>query len=161
MADSHQSPPGILLGQSTPAPTHYNPGILFPIERSSARDALGIDGQALPFQGEDVWHAWELSWLGPDGCPRAGVGRFHVPCNSPALVESKSLKLYLNSLNQHAFNDESELGATIAGDLSEVVAAAVGVEVLMPGDSRLAPTELPGDCLDGLQPQTSMVLKRL
>jgi 7-cyano-7-deazaguanine reductase len=149
---SDAPPDGLLLGRSSPAPTHYSPEVLYPVERGVARRGLGLEEKSLPFRGEDVWNAWELSWLGPDGCPQCAVARIRIPCESPVLVESKSLKLYLNSLNQQAFSDEAEVGSVIARDLSDLVGVDIGIELLMLQDERLSPQEPPGDCIDGEQP---------
>jgi len=89
-----------LLGQKTAYPDRYAPDLLFPVARGVNRMQLNITDEALPFHGFDLWHAYELSWLNADGKPVVAVGEFIIPCQSPNLVESKSLKLYLNSLNQ-------------------------------------------------------------
>ena len=68
--------------------------LLFPIERKTARDAIGI-GARLPFFGTDIWNAYELSWLNRRGKPQIAVATFFVPADSPNIVESKSFKLYL------------------------------------------------------------------
>jgi hypothetical protein len=47
----------------------YAPELLFPIERQLKRDELGIAPGGLPFAGEDLWNAYELSWLNPRGKP--------------------------------------------------------------------------------------------
>ena len=54
-----------------------------------------IAADALPFVGHDRWHAYELSWLDARGKPRVATATLTVPCTSPCLIESKSLKLYL------------------------------------------------------------------
>ena len=53
----------------------------------------------MPFVGHDRWHAYELRWLDARGKPLVETATFTVPAASPNLIESKSLKLYLNSLN--------------------------------------------------------------
>ena len=102
-----------LLGKDSPTPTRYAPEILFPIPRSEARQRLGIAGE-LPFHGEDVWHGWELSWLDAQGTPQSAVARFAFPATSTNLVESKSFKLYLNSLNGERFDSTSALSNALA-----------------------------------------------
>ena len=119
------------LGRDVAYPTHYDPSLLFPIPRENARGEIGI-GDALPFVGHDRWHAYELSWLDARGKPQAGTATFTVPCDSPQLVESKSLKLYLNSLNAHRFADEAEALATMARDLSAAAGAHVAVVAGLP-----------------------------
>ena len=139
-----------LLGQNTAIPQHYAPEVLDPIPRQLGRDALGLDKTSLPFHGEDVWNAWELAWLDENGAAHAGVARLVLPCSSPNLIESKSLKLYLHSLNQSRFKTAKELEATLVTDLSAVAGAGVAVEVLSLESPLLGPTALPGDCIDNL-----------
>ena len=74
------------------------PHLLEAIPRQTGRKRLGLTGE-LPFAGEDIWNAYELSWLDTDGKPMVATGEFRIPANSPNIIESKSLKLYLNSLN--------------------------------------------------------------
>jgi 7-cyano-7-deazaguanine reductase len=140
---------GLLLGKNTPVVDEYSPELLFPIPRAEARSQLGLE-QQLPFHGTDLWHAYELSWLDAGGKPEVRVGRFMVPATSPCMVESKSLKLYLNSLNSTRFDSEKQARDTIVSDVSKVAGAEVSLELYQPGDTLLAGSELPGDCLDGL-----------
>ena len=119
------------LGREVAYPAHYDPGLLFPIARSIGRTALGLPG-ALPFAGHDRWHAYELSWLDGRGKPRVATATFTVPCESPNLIESKSLKLYLNSLNGHRFDDDAAVRDTLAADLSRAAGAAVAVAFGLP-----------------------------
>ncbi|MEE4189962.1 MAG: NADPH-dependent 7-cyano-7-deazaguanine reductase QueF [Halieaceae bacterium] len=141
----------MLLGKDSPAPERYAPEILYPIPRRLARDELGLPA-ALPFHGEDVWHGWELSWLSPEGAPRSAVARFVIPATSENLVESKSFKLYLNSLNQERFEREEVVAETLAKDLSAVAGGEIEVELLAVDDPVLAPTPLPGECIDDQVP---------
>lgn len=141
------TPPEMLLGKATPPAGRYAPELLFPISRKPARDGLAI-GNRLPFSGLDIWHAYELSWLAADGRPLARVGRISIDAASPNIVESKSLKLYFNSLNNHRFDSEAAAVATIAADIGAVVGMAVGVELLTVDDERLSGTRPPGTCID-------------
>lgn len=126
------SPEDSLLGREVAYPSHYDASLLFPIPRVQARREIDIDDAALPFIGHDRWHAYELSWLDAHGKPRAGTATFMVPCDSPNLVESKSLKLYLNSLNAERFRDDQEAFERIAADLSRTAGAAVTVTPGLP-----------------------------
>ncbi len=141
---------GLLLGKNTPLVESYDPGLLFPVPRSQGRAALGIDAMALPFRGEDLWHAWELSFEVGRGKPVARVGRFRVPAHSPNLIESKSFKLYLNSLNFQCFENEAHAAAQITADLSQVAGAEVTLELLPVDDKRLQAAALSGRCIDEL-----------
>lgn len=120
---SHASP----LGKATEYQSHYAPELLYPIPRQLKRSELGITDANLPFVGEDLWNAYELSWLNPKGKPVVAVGTFRVPANSPNLIESKSFKLYLNSFNQSSFDNIAAVSATMSRDLS----AAAGSPVIV------------------------------
>ncbi|MBN8727158.1 MAG: NADPH-dependent 7-cyano-7-deazaguanine reductase QueF [Xanthomonadales bacterium] len=122
MNDATQSP----LGRETAYSSRYDPGLLFPIPRAPNRAALGIHG-APPFGGVDIWNAYELSWLDPRGVPKVALGEFRVPADSTNLVESKSLKLYLNGFSQERITGIGELQPRIAADLSRAAGAAVVV----------------------------------
>jgi len=143
-----------LLGKHTPAPEYYAPDILHPIPRAVARAELGLADVELPFTGEDIWHAWELSWLDAGGLPQIAIGRFALPCTTPNLVESKSLKLYLNSLNHTVFESRAALRGVLAADLSHAAGGPVDVEILGLSAEELAVTALPGECVDTCSPAT-------
>ena len=139
------------LGQAVAYRDTYAPELLFPIERQLKRDELGIVAGALPFVGEDLWNAYELSWLDARGKPVVALGEFRVPAASPRLIESKSLKLYLNAFNQQRMASVDEVQSRIAADLSAAAGAEVGV-VLMPLATRPQRRSAypQGDCLDAL-----------
>lgn len=139
------------LGQHTDYPDHYTPELLTPIPRKLARADLGIDDKALPFFGMDVWTAYELSWLNSKGRPAVATAEFSVSCDSPSIVESKSLKLYLNSLNNTAFENSEELAQTIAGDLSACAGSDFSVRLLSAADWHQQQfADLPGVNIDEL-----------
>ncbi len=119
------------LGRNVDYPSHYDPGLLFPFARSVGREAIGI-GASLPFTGLDRWHAYELSWLEARGKPAAATATFIVPADSPNLIESKSLKLYLNSFNATRFDSAQAVRARIAADLSASAGAPVDVAFGLP-----------------------------
>ena len=120
-------PNALPLGRTVDYPREYDAGLPFPIPRAQGRDALGIDDRALPFIGHDRWHAYEVSWLDRRGKPVVATLALEVPADSPNLVESKSLKLYLNSFNATRFDDPAAVRARIAADLSHAAGGAVSV----------------------------------
>lgn len=139
--------PGIPLGREVAPPRRYDPGLLFPIPRADGRKALDVRDDALPFAGHDRWQAYELGWLDARGRPRMAVATITVPADSPALVESKSLKLYLNSFNAGRYDDAEAVRATIAADLSRAAGAQVAVAFGLPPVSA---GDGDGDCIDDL-----------
>ncbi|GLS26317.1 NADPH-dependent 7-cyano-7-deazaguanine reductase QueF [Marinibactrum halimedae] len=120
---------GSELGKPTQYVNHYSPELLYPISRQLARDALHISG-TLPFRGEDIWTAWEVSWLNEKGKPQVAVAEFRIPVTSPNIIESKSFKLYLNSLNQTRVGSWEELKQRLMRDLSETAGEPVQVELV-------------------------------
>lgn len=90
------------LGKSSAYVDQYDPSLLFPIARQTKRDEIGITA-ALPFMGADLWTAYEVSWLNSRGKPQVAIAQITVPCESPCISESKSVKLYFNSFNNTRF----------------------------------------------------------
>ena len=119
---------GILGEQTTDYPTEYSPETLYPIARSMGRDVIGWQDDKL-MVGIDWWQAFEMSWLNPQGLSQVAIARFGIPASSPFIVESKSLKLYLNSINFTEFASWNDVQALIAKDLSACVKADVQVEL--------------------------------
>ena len=140
----------IPLGRDTDYPDNYAPELLFPISRSDAREPLGLSG-ALPFSGVDIWNAWELSWLGGSGQPAVATAEIVVPADSPSIVESKSLKLYLNSFAMSRFSTVLDVTETLNKDLGACVGCEVIVRVLpiVATESREV-SRLAGICLDSM-----------
>lgn len=118
------------LGQATQYPDQYDPSLLFPIPRAENRAKLGFkDSQALPFVGVDIWNAFELSWLNKKGKPQIALAEFQIPADSPNMIESKSFKLYLNSLNSTHFADEHQLRELLIKDLSAVAGSKITIRI--------------------------------
>lgn len=135
------------LGEKIPNPSKYDPGILYAIPRWAARSLLDID-KKLRLYGIDHWHAYEISWLNSRGKPQVALGEFFFNSDSENIVESKSLKLYLNSLNQERFEGRQAITAIIENDLSAISRSAVKV-VLQDVASPPAPAmPRPGKRLD-------------
>ncbi|SFO00212.1 7-cyano-7-deazaguanine reductase [Xenorhabdus japonica] len=70
------------LGTKTDYIQSYSPELLETLPRSLARDIINISSDSLPFQGFDLWTAWELSWLNSKGKPVVAIGEFTIPATS-------------------------------------------------------------------------------
>ena len=140
---------GILGEQTTDYPTTYSPETLYPIARRLGRDAIGWHDNKLSV-GMDWWHAFEMSWLNTQGISQVAMARFCIPATSAFIVESKSLKLYLNSINFTEFANWDEVQALITKDLSACVQAEVKVELfdLEEDHLDLLITQPDGVCID-------------
>lgn len=140
------------LGKRSGYPETYSPNLLFPIARAESREALGIvhgSGDSLPFQGVDIWNAWELTWLASSGQPRVAAAEIRVPADSLNIIESKSLKLYLDSFSMSRCGSADAARRVIVDDLTRCTGSDTEVSFLDPGTSNgLIVTTLPGVCID-------------
>jgi 7-cyano-7-deazaguanine reductase len=134
-----------VLGRTVDYPRDYDASLLFAIPRAHGRGDIGLDARALPFIGSDRWHAYELSWLDRRGKPCVATARFELPATTPHLVESKSIKLYLNAFNGTRFDDADAVRDRIARDLSGCAGGTVDVRFGLPdfADDDSA-------CIDGI-----------
>lgn len=112
------------LGHAVSYDAEYNPERLFAIPRLRSWD----------FSGVDIWNHYEVSWLNSKGKPQVAMAQIIYDCHSPNLVESKSLKLYFNSLNNSRFESPEILRQRIEADISQCLESAVLV--------RLVPSEV-------------------
>ena len=143
------------LGKHSAYTTQYDPSLLFQIPRKTKRDEIGIIAK-LPFAGVDIWNAFELSWLNTKGKPIIALLELIIPANSSHIIESKSLKLYLNSLNNTQFSSQELVKQTINNDLAKVLNIApkeLIINIYNNDNSALQATpltQLKGICLDEL-----------
>jgi 7-cyano-7-deazaguanine reductase len=117
-----------LLGKPTEYKNQYDKTLLTQIPRSLGRKELNLPKE-LPFTGIDLWNCYEVSWLNKNGKPCVKFLELEVPFNSEYLIESKSLKLYLNSLNNTQFENESLVSDLIQKDLSDTASTAVKIKI--------------------------------
>lgn len=137
------------LGQATKYEENYNPNLLCGVPRSLGRKKIATLSSCTPFHGVDIWSAYEISWLNFRGKPQTAIGEFHIPHNSPNLIESKSFKLYLNSFNQEKFATQKEVLNVIRKDLSSC--AGVPVKAIFSSPRERIQTQIfDGICLDDL-----------
>lgn len=123
---------GKLLGKQVDYPRYYDKSILVREPRQSNRTYLGFSQHSLPFIGYDVWNAWEISTLTTKGRPVNAIAKIVYPADSVYIVESKSLKLYLNSYNMSQMGGSSDGALTnmrtqIERDLNELLETSVAV----------------------------------
>jgi len=143
------------LGADSAYPERYDPSLLRKIPRTQNRGRLA---NIRAFSGWDLWTAWELSWLNAQGIPEVAVAEFKIDCNSVNIVESKSFKYYLNSLNQCEFAAREDLVRTLTRDLTELVEGEIGIQ-LRDVDGGAESAAIPGRCLDNISlPRPAFVL---
>lgn len=140
------------LGQSSQYDASYNPERLYMIPRACKRSELGINNQDLPFFGFDCWTHYEVSLLNEKGKPMVAIAEIIYDCATPYIVESKSLKLYFNSLNNNSFKSSEEVRSIVEHDLSSRIEGAVQVKIFSLKDPHLLKIEstFQGICIDDL-----------
>lgn len=140
--DTTEEYAAVHLGKKSPQCTEYNPSLLVAVPRCENRKQYNIKNSELPFCGTDVWHAYEFSALSESGVPITSVLKIKYDCNNEFLVESKSLKLYLNSFNMSRFGKTSTeckeiCKSLIEKDLSEKLKTEVKVNFLSNNSERI------------------------
>ena len=139
------------LGGETTYVNQYDPSQLLPIDRGEGRSELGIQS-TLPFQGVDLWNAYEFTYLDGFGLPHQLALRIQVPVNSPTIIESKSMKLYLGSFAGSRYEDQETVLQTIHTDLTNALGLADGMSERM--DDELSVSILDESALpDSWSPQ--------
>ena len=123
------------LGKKSEGSDVYAPSLLVAVPRVENRKQYNIDENNLPFDGWDVWHAYEFSCMTQNGVPVTRVLKLKYPCKSIYLVESKSLKLYLNSFNMYRLGSTIQeclelCAELIKSDLQELLREVVEVQFL-------------------------------
>lgn len=137
-----------ILGQSTSYPKTYAPDMLYPIPRALGRANLALPADALSI-GMDWWQVFEMSWLNSHGISQVAMARLAIPATSDYIVESKSLKLYFNSLNFTEFDNQQTVKATVEKDLSACLKTDVTLEIFEVNIANSLPISAPqGDCID-------------
>ena len=140
------------LGKKVSGSVNYDPSLLVAVPRVENRKQYDISNQALPFIGYDVWHAYEFSVMTNNGLPITRVLKLKYSCESEFIVESKSLKLYLNSFNMSRLGENvadtlEKCAKLIKNDLSEVLRTNVDVCFL---DSYVEKVEIFGEFVNML-----------
>ena len=99
--------------------------ILDPIDRSI--EISKYDNLTPSTFGKDIWNAYEFSYLDKNLIPHLTVLEIVIPSNSAKTVESKSMKLYLNSFYDRSYKSKKEILIKITLDLSNICKAKVSV----------------------------------
>lgn len=130
--------------QNTPyvTPTEIDPGLLVAVPRDENRRQHKIDDGL--FLGFDRWNAYEFSFMLKTGFPVNLMLQILYSSDSPNIVESKSLKLYLNSFNLVKFQMVSiEEGIEQALELVTLhLNACIGDEVFVTHVQEMEPAML-------------------
>lgn len=123
------------LGKRIDGVQNYDPSFLVAVPREENRKQYSIDSRKLPFEGVDVWHAYEFSCMTENGLPVTRLMKMKYSCQSEFIIESKSLKLYLNSFNMSRFGKNIKeclaiCKEKIESDLTKKLASVVSINFL-------------------------------
>ena len=111
------------LGKRTTIPTKYSPEVLYPIERAQQRK----DRNVSDFLGYDIWNIYELLWLTTDEKIHKNEISIIIDANSKFTPESKSMKLYINSLVHLKFEDFSAVKDIVKKDLEDLTRSDIEI----------------------------------
>ncbi|WP_225639513.1 NADPH-dependent 7-cyano-7-deazaguanine reductase QueF [Candidatus Profftia sp. (ex Adelges kitamiensis)] len=145
----HQILMGLTLGKATKYRNQYNASLLQSIPRNVHRKSLGLNIESLPFHGGDIWTLYELSWLNTTGVPQVAIAHLELDALSDNLVESKSLKLYLNSFTQTRFDNWNEVQDILQRDLSYCAKGNIHLKLMTLNSTIHKPIEILNcECID-------------
>ena len=102
----------------------YAPELLVKVPRYLNREGYGLTDKN--FVGVDTWNCYEVSAITTKGLPVAGMLKIVCPSDSEYHVESKSIKLYLNSFNMTRLGDNTvecilEIEERVKADLDKLL----------------------------------------
>ena len=92
---------------------------------SKILDPIVRQNQSSGISGVDYWNAYEFSYLDSNRHPVLKVVEIIIPASSINTVESKSLKLYLNSFYKKKFENDSDVLLKITKDLGKLTKSDV------------------------------------
>lgn len=109
-------------------PKHIDSTLLVALPRYHAREKNNINIEGM--KGTDIWNCYEVSYMSPIGIPQNFIVQINISAEAGNTVESKSLKLYLNSFNLAVIKSPKELHNIIKLDLENLIGInAANVEV--------------------------------
>ena len=111
------------LGKKVDAPSSFAPEILFSISRDEQRYKKQLINQ----DGVDIWNIHELFWVDKKGHAYHDEVSIHIPAQSPNTVESKSLKLFINSLIHQRFVNLDDVKNVIKLHLERLLDAEISI----------------------------------
>lgn len=144
------------LGKKSTGSELYDKSLLVAVPRIENRLQYGIEENNLPFVGYDIWNCYEVSFMTKRGVPCNYVMKIKYPVTSPYIVESKSLKLYLNSFNMTPLKDTVSESVdfflrTVQQDLSTLLKTEVTLQL------HTRYTESSSSMFEGYEPIQSLV----
>ena len=94
--------------------------ILDPIERN--KDLIN--------HGIDIWNVYDFMYLDKNKIPKLKVLEIQIPYQSKLIIESKSMKLYLNQFYKKSFSNDQELLKRIKNQIEKKIKSKIKVKLL-------------------------------
>ncbi len=94
--------------------------ILDPIERN--KDLIN--------HGIDIWNVYDFLYLDKNKIPKLKVLEIQIPYQSKLIIESKSMKLYLNQFYKKSFSNDQELLKRIKNQIEKKIKNKIEVKIL-------------------------------
>ncbi len=149
----------IPLGKSVQQPKGFAPAILAAVPRILGRSSANIDTDA--FKGLDRWTAYEFVWFDQRGVGHADVLNIEIDSQSKNLVESKSLKLFLNSCYYQYFESPKAVETVLSKYIEAIVEGPTKIQLLSTEQAKAELQIVPtfGASIDGKSPAGNVDLK--
>ena len=80
--------------------------------------------------GIDIWNVYDFMYLDKNKIPKLKVLEIQIPYESNIIVESKSMKLYLNEFYKKSFKTEKELIIKIKKDIESVIKNPINTKLI-------------------------------
>ena len=119
----------IHLGKDSSIPNRHDPSVLSALSRLDSRKKSGLEEYSTILNGRDFWTSYEVSWLNERSIPQNKILNISYSSDSKFFVESKSLKLYLYSLNNEKFDCLERIQDLIKKVLENALKTEVEVEL--------------------------------
>ena len=109
-----------VLGKNTSYNSPQGLKILDKIERNQSGVKYGVD----------IWNIYDFLFRDKNNLPKLKVLEISIPSTSNYIVESKSMKLYLNDFYNMSFNKDSLLATRIKKDLEKIIKSDIKVRFI-------------------------------
>ena len=80
--------------------------------------------------GLDIWNVYDFMYLDKNMTPYLSVLEITIPSNSDFIIESKSMKLYLNNFYNKSFKTTSEISKIIKNDIEYKIKSKIKVRLI-------------------------------
>ena len=94
--------------------------VLDPIERK--KDLIN--------HGIDIWNVYDFMYLDKNKIPKLKVLEIQIPYQSNLIIESKSMKLYLNQFYKKSFSNDQDLLKRIKNQIEKKIKSKIKVKLL-------------------------------